>query len=104
MTTEFRGHKQSMTDLAHRIGVWAGMIGLMVYVMNIGTWVGAADEKFKDAESVEQTQQQIKERLARLEEQVEDNDERSADRDKLILEAISRLEDKIDTEIENDNR
>lgn len=50
---------QTGSDLAHRIGIWAGMIGLGLYVLNIGQWVGAADEKFADAQTVEEKQDQL---------------------------------------------
>lgn len=50
---------QTGTDLVHRVGIWVGMIGLAIYVMNIGQWVGAADEKFKDAQTVEDKQDQL---------------------------------------------
>ena len=52
-------HTQSTGDLIHRVGIWVGMIGLALYVLNIGQWVGAADEKFKGAASVEQKQEQL---------------------------------------------
>jgi len=47
---------QTKGDIVHRIGIWGGMIGMFIYVLNIGQWVGAADEKFKDAETVEEKQ------------------------------------------------
>lgn len=50
---------QTPVDIAHRIGIWMGMIGLALYVLNIGQWVGAADEKFKDAQTVEEKQDQL---------------------------------------------
>jgi hypothetical protein len=46
-------------DIANRIGLWVGMCALALYVINIGAWVGAADEKFADAETVEQKQDQL---------------------------------------------
>jgi len=48
--------KASVLDITHRIGIWGGMIAMFIYVLNIGQWVGAADEKFKDAETVEEKQ------------------------------------------------
>jgi len=51
--------KHTAADLAHRIGIWTGMIVLAVYVLNIGQWVGAADEKFSDAQTVEEKQDQL---------------------------------------------
>ena len=44
----------------NRVMQWLALAGLLVYVLNIGSWVGAADEKFKDAATVEQKQEQIK--------------------------------------------
>ena len=45
-----------MLDIVHRVGIWGFAITLGVYVLNIGQWVGAADEKFKDAQTVEEKQ------------------------------------------------
>lgn len=50
---------KSTGDIANRVGLWAAVIGIGMYVMNIGQWVGAADEKFNDAETVETTQRAI---------------------------------------------
>lgn len=82
--------------LANRIGTWASLVALGMYVMYIGQWVGAADEKFKDHDTVEETQQQIKERLTRLEERVVNEADKSQSRDEQILNAIKRLEEKIE--------
>lgn len=35
------------------------VIGIGMYMLNIGAWVGAADEKFKDAQTVEEKQDQL---------------------------------------------
>lgn len=51
--------KQTKSDLAHRIGIWTVVAGMAMYVFNMGQWVGAADEKFEDAETVEAKQQAI---------------------------------------------
>jgi hypothetical protein len=51
--------KKTMSDMTHRIGIWAAVIGLSMYVFNMGAWVGAADEKFNDAATVEATQQAL---------------------------------------------
>lgn len=75
-----------------RVGTWATLVGMGLYVLYIGQWVGAAEEKFDSAQKTEETQEGIKERLTRLEEQVESNDEKSAARDERILDAIRRLE------------
>lgn len=53
--------------IANRLGTWAVLIGLAIYVYDIGTWVGAADERFSDARTVEATQKQISEKVTRLE-------------------------------------
>lgn len=86
-------------DLAHRIGVWAGMVGLFIYVMNIGQWVGAADEKFKDAETVEQKQEQILETQTTMKtkqeaivDKLDEIEEQMKEDKKEILEAIRELE------------
>ncbi len=47
---------QTKVDIAHRIGIWISVIVIAGYVLNIGTFIGAAEEKFKDAETVEATQ------------------------------------------------
>jgi hypothetical protein len=44
-------------DIANRLGLWAAVAAIGLYVMNIGAWVGAADEKFNDAETVETKQE-----------------------------------------------
>lgn len=89
-------HGNGVMHPMERIGSWATLVGMGLYVMYIGQWVGAADEKFDNAQKTEETQEQIKERLTRLEEQVESNDEKSAVRDEQILKAIERLEKAIE--------
>ena len=44
----------------NRVMQWLSIIGIAAYVFYIGSWVGAADEKFEDAATVEQKQEQIK--------------------------------------------
>ena len=51
--------KQTWTDIAHRIGIWSVVVLMAVKLFSVGAWVGAADEKFKDADSVEVTQKQL---------------------------------------------
>lgn len=46
--------------IVNRVLQWGALAGVFVYVLNIGQWVGAADEKFKDAETVEQRQEDIR--------------------------------------------
>jgi membrane-associated HD superfamily phosphohydrolase len=53
------GHQQTPVDIAHRLGIWGAVLGIGLYVMNIGAWVGAADEKFEDAQTVEEKQDQL---------------------------------------------
>ncbi len=50
---------QKPVDIVHRVGIWGAVVVLGVYLMNIGAWVGAADEKFKDAQTVEEKQDQL---------------------------------------------
>jgi len=90
------GKGEDNVALANRLGTWAVLAGLFMYVLNIGHWVGAADTKLEKAAEVEKTQQQIKERLTRLEETVQANDDKSAVRDQEILKAIERLERKLE--------
>ena len=75
--------------LANRIGTWTAIIGLAAYVFWMCTWVGAADEKFKDAETVESKQtaillqqatiatkqQHIETKLIKIEEQMKEDKE-----------------------------
>ena len=48
--------KPSVLDIVHRVGIWGFAISIGIYMLNIGQWVGAADEKFKDAQTVEEKQ------------------------------------------------
>lgn len=50
---------QTKVDIAHRIGIWISVIVIAGYVLSIGTFIGAAEEKFKDAETVETTQKAL---------------------------------------------
>jgi len=45
--------------IVNRIGTWIAILGIAAYVFNMGQWVGAADEKFEDAQSVEEKQDKI---------------------------------------------
>lgn len=76
------------------------MIALAVYVLNIGQWVGAADEKFKDAETVEQKQEEIlqtqttiKTKQEAIVKQLDDIEDQMKEDKREILEAIKELED-----------
>jgi len=82
-------------DLAHRIGIWVAMLGVVVYVLNIGAWVGAADEKFSDAETVEEKQEEMlvqqttmAVKQEAIEKAVEDNKDAIEESRKEILAAI----------------
>jgi hypothetical protein len=87
--------QQSVT---HRIATWAAIIPMGLYVMNMGQWVGAADEKFEDAETVEQEVDDIKERITKLETEVKNLDKNSADRALALMKAIEKLETKLDND------
>lgn len=93
------GHKQTPGDLAHRIGIWGGMIGLGLYVLNIGAWVGAADEKFNDAETVETQQRAILLQQAtivteqkNLKEKLDEIEEQAKEDKREILDAIKEVQ------------
>lgn len=45
--------------MVNRIGTWVAILGMAAYVFNMGQWVGAADEKFIDAQTVEEKQTQL---------------------------------------------
>ena len=89
-------HENSTSmDMAHRLGIWTGLLALAVYVINIGAWVGAADEKFVDAETVEQKQEEmivrqtvIATKQDSIEKAVEENKKAIETSRKEILDAI----------------
>lgn len=91
---------QSKSDLAHRVGIWGGMIALAIYVLNIGQWVGAADEKFKDAETVETKQEEILEQQTTMRtkqeaivKQLDEMKQQMKEDKQEILAAIKELEE-----------
>ena len=45
-----------MLDIVHRVGIWGFAISMGIYMLNVGQWVGAANEKFEDAQTVEEKQ------------------------------------------------
>ena len=51
--------KQKWSDVAHRIGIWGAVVVIAAKLFTMGTWVGAAQEKFEDAETVEETQKAL---------------------------------------------
>ena len=80
----------------NRLALWAAVIPMFLYILYLGQWVGATEEKIADHDNVERTQIEIKERLVRVEEGLEDL-EKASDRDReLILDAIRRLEEKME--------
>ncbi len=48
--------KPSVLDIVHRVGIWGFAISMGIYMLNVGQWVGAANEKFEDAQTVEEKQ------------------------------------------------
>ena len=53
-------------SIVNRVGLWVSFAALAAYVFYIGQWVGAADEKFNDAQTVEERQEAIKETIVTL--------------------------------------
>jgi len=51
--------KQKWSDIAHRIGIWGAVVVMAAKLFTMGTWVGAAEEKFDDAATVEETQKAL---------------------------------------------
>ena len=45
--------------IVNRIGTWLAILGIGAYVFDMGQWVGAADEKFEDAQTVEEKQETL---------------------------------------------
>lgn len=84
--------------MVHRISSWLSILALMAYALYIGQWVGQADEKFEDHDKVEEHQKEIKEKLIELEAEQKHASEKAEIRDQAILDAIKRLEEKIDEE------
>lgn len=82
--------------ILNRVGMWSTLVGLAIYVLNMGMWVGAADEKFESAEQVEKQVDEVKERLTKLETAVELNTKTAEKNTEAILKAIEKLESKTD--------
>lgn len=81
--------------LANRVTTWVAIVGMGMYVMNMGQWVGAADEKLEDAATVEVTQKAILlqqatmiAEQAHMKEAVEDIKEQAEKDKNEILDAI----------------
>lgn len=86
-------------DIANRIGVWVSMLAIGLYVINIGAWVGAADEKFASAKTVEEKQDKLIVDVATIQttqgtqtKAIEDNKKAIEESRKEILAAIKELE------------
>ena len=86
----------SMGSIANRIATWAGIALLGVYVLNMGQWVGAAEEKLEAAEKVQQQVNDIQDRVTRVEEKLNAEAKLSAQRSQAILKAIEKLEKKVE--------
>lgn len=82
-------------SIAHRVAIWAAIVPLSIYVLNMGMWVGAADEKFENANKVARTQEDIKRRLTTLETEVKANSKASEKQTEAIIKAIEKLEKEI---------
>ena len=92
--------KQKPSDIAHRVGIWTAVTGIALYVFNMGAWVGAADEKFEDAATVEHTQQAlllqvntVATKQEAIEEAVAENKQAIKDSEKAVLAAIAELKE-----------
>lgn len=81
--------------VANRLGIWATLAGLFVYAVHVGSWIGHAEEQLSDAENVEQVQQEVKERLTRVEEDIEHLDKSTQREHEMILRALEELKEKI---------
>lgn len=94
------GQTKVAAEWAHRVGIWVSVIGMGLYVFNMGQWVGAADEKFEDAATVETTQRtlllQVNTIATKQEAQdkaIAENKKAIEDSKKEILKAIEDLKD-----------
>ena len=92
--------KQKVTDIVHRIGIWAVVLGMAIKLFTMGAWVGAAEEKFKDAATVEETQKalllQVNTVATRQEAHtsaIADNKKAIEDSERAVLAAIESLKD-----------
>lgn len=92
--------KQNYTDIAHRIGIWGAVVVIAVKLFTVGAWVGAADEKFADAATVEETQKALIVQVTTLAanaaattKAVESNTTAIQDSEKAVLAAIAALKD-----------
>ncbi len=82
--------------IANRIASWVAIVGIGIYVMDMGKWVGAADEKLADAEKVEEQVDVIIQRLTAVEVVVVAQTETMKENKKDILRAIKDLKDEIE--------
>ena len=84
------GHGNGVA-MANRITTWVAIAAMGVYVLNMGQWVGAADEKLADAEAVEVQVDAVKDRLTKVEVNL-DNLEKTVEKgDEAILKALAEL-------------
>jgi len=85
--------KQTWSDIAHRIGIWGAVLTIGFKVFAMGSWVGAADEKFKDAATVEETQKDLLLQVNTIATKQEAMEKTLEDNKREILDAIKELQD-----------
>jgi 2-methylisocitrate lyase-like PEP mutase family enzyme len=81
--------------VANRVASWVAIIAIGIYVMDMGKWVGAADEKLADAEKVEEQVDAIMQRITAVEVVVAAQTETMKENKEDILRAINDLKDEI---------
>ncbi len=86
---------EAMGHVINRAASWIAIVGLGLYILNIGQWVGAAEEKFENAQKVEDQVDDLKDRLTRVEEKLDSSEKRNNERTDMILDAIKDLEKKV---------
>ncbi len=91
---------QTKTDLAHRIGIWVAVLAISAKLFAVGSWVGAADEKFDDAATVETTQRTMLLQLntvatkqIAIEDAIEDNKDAIETSKQEVLAAIAAIQE-----------
>lgn len=95
--------EEDVTSVTHRVATWAVIVPLVIYVLNMGMWVGAADEKFEDAKQVEEKVDALKVQVTRVEAEFKRHDDESLRRADAILKAIERIERDLQEEREHEH-